>query len=137
VPHTRLFLTITSAILGDFDQRSAALMLLTTRTQRTTRNVGLRFTATINPADTDSNQAFFESVTEDGRTLGEVVKSVVTRRVRKLEGLRAYLRSYMPGKRLLSTGTGSVYADTNDQASDTYRSPITKLTQQQTYLKGR
>jgi hypothetical protein len=130
-----MFLTVTSAILGDYDRRSAALMQLMSTSRRTVRNIGLKLSNT-GEVDPKSNQALFGAQTEDGRTLGEIVGHVIQRRVRKLEGLRAYLRSYMPGKRLLSTGTGIVYADTGDKASDTYRSPITKLTQQQMYLKG-
>lgn len=135
VPQTRMFLTVTSAILGDLEQRSAALMQLTGSDRRTSRSIGLK----LSPAgstDPNSIQALFDAPTEDGRTLGEVLKSVINRRMRKLEGLRAYLRSYMPGRRLLATGTGLVYANTGDKASNTYQSPITKLTRQQVYLKG-
>lgn len=130
-----MFLTVTSAILGEFDQRSAALIQCNSTSRRTVKATGLTLDSTASK-DFSSVAAIFTKITDDGRPLIEVVASVISRRVRKLEGLRAYLRSYMPGRRLLATGTGRVYADTGDKASDTYRSPITKLTQQQMYLKG-
>lgn len=135
MPETRVFVTVTSAILGDSDLRSAALEQLTSTSRRTVRHIGVKLRSAVKE-EADSQEALFATLTDDGRTLGEVVGSVISRRLRKLEGLRAYLRSYMPGRRLLATGTGVVYADTGDKASDTFASPITKLSQQQTYLKG-
>lgn len=108
-----MFVSVTSGILGRSKRRANALTKLEGAAKSTD-----------------------ELETDHKRSLNEVVESVVGRRLRKLEGLRAYLRSYMPGRRMLGTGTGTVYADTNDKASDTYRTPITKLTQQQAHLKG-
>jgi hypothetical protein len=108
-----MFVTVTSALLGQSKRRAEALSQL------------------------EGAAKSEEKVeTEDKRSLTEVIESVLARRLRKLEGLRAYLRSYMPVRRLLGTGAGTVFADTNDRASDTYRTPITKLTQQQAHLKG-
>jgi hypothetical protein len=110
-----MFVTVTSALLGNYRRRADALLEVTGNTRKA---------------------AGSSPLADDARSLNEVMESVVGRRRRKLEGLRAYLRSYMPGRRLLGTGTGVVSADTSDKASDTYRTPITKLTQQQAYLKG-
>jgi DNA topoisomerase IB len=73
----------------------------------------------------------------DGRPLQEVLEAIITRRLRKLEGLRAYLRSHMKAFRL-SGGTRSAFyvASTTDTAS-TLRSPVTRLNTQQSFLVGR
>lgn len=116
-----MFVTVTSALLGDYRRRTDARMEVTSATRCNLTRGEMRGRL---------------AMADDGRSLDEVLESVLGRRRRKLEGLRAYLRSYMPGRRLMGTGTGAVSADTNDKASDTYRTPITKLTQQQAYLKG-
>jgi hypothetical protein len=116
-----MFVTVTSALLGNYRRRADARMEVTSATR-----------SNLSKGTMHGRIA----MADDARSLDEVMESVVGRRRRKLEGLRAYLRSYMPGRRLLGTGTGTVSADTSDKASDTYRTPITKLTQQQAYLKG-
>ena len=68
------------------------------------------------------------------RTTKQLVESVITRRLRRLEGLRAYLKSkyaaFNRAETVHSEGTGT-------SLSDSLKKPLNKLSDQQNLLIGR
>jgi hypothetical protein len=73
----------------------------------------------------------------DGRPLEEVLEAIITRRLRKLEGLRAYLRNHMKAFRLSGGSRGAFYVASTTDTASTLRSPVTRLSMQQSFLVGR
>jgi hypothetical protein len=73
----------------------------------------------------------------DGRPLEEVLEAVITRRLRKLEGLRAYLRNHMKAFRLSGGTRSAFYVASSTDTASTLRSPVTRLNTQQSFLVGR
>jgi hypothetical protein len=71
----------------------------------------------------------------DNRPLKEVIDAIVTRRLRKLEGLRAYLRRFL-GSHGTSTSSTAFRVASTDTSGETLRSPVTRLSAQQSFLIG-
>lgn len=76
------------------------------------------------------------SYEDDGRPLNEVIDAIITRRLRKLEGLRAYLRHFLSYGAQTNAST-AFYVASTESPSDTLRSPVTRLSTQQNFLIGK
>lgn len=75
-------------------------------------------------------------VSDDGdvRSLREITDAIVGRRLRKLEGLRAYLRRFVVG--CGRPKGGEVHAEDVEGGGESFRSPVSRLDSQQTLLIG-
>lgn len=77
------------------------------------------------------------SYKDDGRPLNEVIDAIITRRLRKLEGLRAYLRRFLVSYGAQTNASTAFYVASTESPSDTLRSPVTRLSTQQSFLIGK
>jgi hypothetical protein len=76
-------------------------------------------------------------VSDDGdeRSLEQITEAIVGRRLRKLEGLRAYLRRFVVG--CGRSKGGEVHAEDVEGGGESFRSPVSRLDSQQTFLIGK